>query len=130
VFFALLGDALGKANRATEGLRQLDEAERQIESTEERFGEARAHRVRAELQVAVGDVVAADKSLYRAIEIARRQSAKLFELPAVISLARLWCDQAKRTEGRDLLAPIYGWFSEGFDAPIFKDAKTLLDELT
>jgi predicted ATPase len=130
VFFALLGAALGKANRAAEGLKQLEEAERQIEGTEERFGEGRAHRVRGELQVAVGDVVAGEKSLYRAIEVARRQSAKLFELPAAISLARLWSNQGKRKEARDLLTPIYDWFTEGFDAPILKEAKTLLDQLS
>ena len=61
---------------------------------------------------------------------AERQSAKLFELRASISLARLWRDQGKRSEARDLLGPIYDWFTEGFDTPDLKDAKALLDELT
>jgi hypothetical protein len=65
----------------------------------------------------------------RAISIARCQSARLLELTAVLSLARLWREQGKRTEARDLLAPIYGWFTEGFDTPVLQDAKTLLDEL-
>ena len=58
-----------------------------------------------------------------------RPSAKLFQLRASTSLARLWCDQGKRTEARDLLAPIYNWFTEGFDAPDLRGAKALLDEL-
>jgi predicted ATPase len=66
----------------------------------------------------------------RAIEVARGQSAKQFELQAAVSLARLWVEQGKRLKAHDLLAPIYGWFTEGFDAPDLKDAKALLDELT
>jgi predicted ATPase len=63
------------------------------------------------------------------IGIARRQSAKTFELRAATSLARLWRDQGKRTEARELLVPIYGWFTEGFDTPVLQDAKALLGEL-
>ena len=65
----------------------------------------------------------------RATDIARSQATKLFELQAAVSLARLWRDQGKHTEARDLLGPIYHWFTEGFDAPDLKDAKALLDEL-
>jgi predicted ATPase len=61
--------------------------------------------------------------------VANRQSAKTFELRAATSLARLWRDQGKRTEARDLLAPVYDWFTEGFDTPGLQDAKRLLDEL-
>jgi len=95
----------------------------------ERWSESDVHRVRGELLIAVGDAVVAEKSLYQAIGVARRQSAKLFELRAAASLARLWRDQDKRTEARDLLAPIYNWFTEGFDTPVLKDAKALLDQL-
>ena len=63
------------------------------------------------------------------VAIAKRQSAKTFELRAATRLARLWRDQDKRTEARDLLAPVYGWFSEGFDTPVLQDAKSLLDQL-
>ena len=73
--------------------------------------------------------MAAEASLHQAIAVARRQSAKLWELRAATSLARLWRDQGKRTEARDLLAPIYGWLTEGFDTPVLQDAKALLDEL-
>ena len=65
-----------------------------------------------------------------AVDIAQSQAAKLFELKASEGLARLWRDQGKRDEARDLLGPIYNWFTEGFDAPDLKDAKALLDELT
>jgi len=73
---------------------------------------------------------AAEQSYNQALVVGQRQSAKLFELRAATSLARLWRDQGKRTEARNLLAPIYGWFTEGFDTPVLRDAKALLDELT
>jgi predicted ATPase len=126
----MLASALGNAGRPTEGLKQLNEAVRQIETTKERWSESDVHRVRGELLIAVGDAVVAEKSLYQAIGVARRQSAKLFELRATATLARLWRDQDRRTEARDLLAPIYNWFTEGFDTPVLKDAKALLDQLT
>jgi predicted ATPase len=78
---------------------------------------------------AAGDRSAAEQHYRQAILVAERQSAKLFQLRASISLARLWRDQGKRAEAYDLLAPVYDWFTEGFDAPDLKDAKTLLDEL-
>jgi predicted ATPase len=66
---------------------------------------------------------------YEALSVARRQSAKIFELRTATSLARLWRDQSKRTEARDLLAPIYGWFTEGFETPVLKEAKALFAQL-
>jgi predicted ATPase len=85
--------------------------------------------LRGDLLNATGDPAAAQRSYWQALAVARRQSAKLFELRASTSLARLWRDQGKRTEARDLLAPIYGWFTEGFDTPVLKEAKVLLEEL-
>ena len=76
-----------------------------------------------------GDRATAEQSYPQALTVARPQSAKLFELRAAISLGRLWRDQGKRIEARDLLAPIYGWFPEGFDTPVLRDAKALLDAL-
>jgi predicted ATPase len=82
------------------------------------------------LQKAAGNGAAAEMSFHEAIQVAQRQGAKLWELRAGTSLARLWRDQGKRNEARDLLAPIYGWFTEGFDTPDLKEAKALLDQLT
>jgi predicted ATPase len=77
-----------------------------------------------------GHTEAAEELYCKALSIAQEQEAKLWELRAAVSLARLRRDQGRRSEARDLLAPIYGWFTEGFDTPDLKDAKTLLDELT
>jgi predicted ATPase len=88
------------------------------------------HRVRGDLLNATGDPSAAERSYQQAIAVAKKlQSAKLTELQASISVARLWCKQDRRGEARDLLAPIYGWFTEGFDTLSLKEAKALLDEL-
>ena len=87
------------------------------------------HRLRGDLLNATGDQSAAERSYHQALAVAKLQSAKLFELRASISLARLWCKQDRRGEARNLLAPIYGWFTEGFDAPDLKEAKALLEEL-
>ena len=64
------------------------------------------------------------------IALAREMSAKSWELHAVISLAQLWCDQGRRVQARDLLAPVYGWFTEGFDTPDLNEAKALLDQIS
>ena len=73
--------------------------------------------------------VAAEDSYRHALAVAQRQSAKFWELRAALDLARLWRDQGKRNEARNLLAPVYGWFTEGFDTPVLQDAKALLHEL-
>ena len=86
-------------------------------------------RVRGDLLNAAGDRAAAEESYHRALAVARSQTAKTLELRAATSLARLWRDQGKRTEARDLLAAVYGWFTEGFDTPALQDAKALLDAL-
>jgi predicted ATPase len=87
--------------------------------------------VKGQLLVArsASDKDAAEAAYHEAIAVAQGQHARLLELRASTSLARLWRDQGKRTEARDLLAPIYGWFTEGFDTPDLKEAKALLDEL-
>jgi predicted ATPase len=87
------------------------------------------HRVRGDLLNTTGDLVGAGCSYQQAIAVSKRQGAKMFELRAATSLARLWCNEGKRAEARDLLTPIYGWFTEGFDAPVLKEAKGLLEEL-
>jgi class 3 adenylate cyclase/tetratricopeptide (TPR) repeat protein len=124
-----LAAAYTRLGRPAEGLNCLAEAAQIIETTDERVGEPTLHRLRGDLLNAIGDQVAAEQGYHQALAVARRQSAKLFELRAAISLARLWRDQGKRQKAHDLLAPIYGWFTEGFDTPVLKEAKALLETL-
>jgi predicted ATPase len=88
------------------------------------------HQLRGDLLNATRDQAAAEASFQKAIDVSRRQSAKLYELCAATSLARLWRDQGKRAEAHDLLAPVYAWFTEGFNTPFLKEAKVLLEELS
>ncbi|MFL5280701.1 MAG: hypothetical protein ACJ8AW_06800 [Rhodopila sp.] len=131
ILFTWLAEAHGLLGQAAEARNCLAEAARVVETTEERVFEAELlHRISGDLMAAAGDRSAAEQHYRQAIAVAERQSAKLFQLRASTSLARLWRDQGRRMEARDLLAPIYGWFTEGFDAPVLKEAKALLDELT
>ena len=129
MYLAMLAESYGAAGDPDAGMLQLDEAKRHMDATRERWCEADVHRVRGRLLVAGGDLTAAEASFQQAIAIARRQNAKLWELRTATSLACLWRDQGKRTEAHDLLAPIYGWFTEGFETPVLQDAKALLDQL-
>jgi predicted ATPase len=86
-------------------------------------------RLRGEVLNIIGGGAAAEQNYHQALATAKRQSAKTLELRAATSLARLWRDQGKRDEARGLLAPVYGWFTEGFDTRDLKEAKVLLDEL-
>jgi predicted ATPase len=124
-----LAQTYAKLGQSAEERNCLDEAWRLIEVHDERLNEADLHRISGNLLVTSGDRSGAEQHYRQAIAVAERQSAKLFQLRASISLARLWRDQGKQVEARDLLAPIYGWFTEGFDAPDLKEAKALLDEL-
>jgi len=86
-------------------------------------------RYRGALRVKVGQTELAEADFLDAIALAQRMSAKAWELHAAMCLARLWRDQGRRQQAHDILAPICGWFTEGFDTPVLKEAKTLLDEL-
>jgi predicted ATPase len=108
----------------------LAEALTLVEGTGERQWEAEIYRVRGELLLVQGDEADAEASFHRAIEVARRQSAKSWELRATTSLARLWQKQGEREEARRILAESYGWFTEGFDTPDLIEARTLLNELS
>ncbi len=131
MLFTWLAEAHALLGQPAEARNCLAEAARIVETTDERVDEAELlHRVPGDLLNAAGDRSAAERHYRQAIAVAERQSAKLFQLRASTSLARLWRDQGKRAEARDLLAPIYNWFTEGFDAPDLKEAKALLDELT
>jgi predicted ATPase len=110
-------------------LDHLVEARRLAEQTQERWYQAETVRLTGDVLRAMGDPAAAEASYREAVALAQLQSAKLWELCAAMSLARLWRDQGKRTEARDLLAPVYGWFTEGLGTPVLKEAKALLDEL-
>jgi predicted ATPase len=129
-FFTWLAEAHALLGQPAEVRNCLAEAARIVEATDERFLEAELlHRVPGDLLNAAGDRSGAERHYRQAIEVAERQSAKLLQLKASTSLARLWRDQGKRAEARNLLGPIYDWFTEGFDTPDLKDAKALLDEL-
>ena len=125
-----LAEAYALLGKPAEERNCLAEAARLVETTGKRVLEAELlHRVPGSLLNAAGDRSGAERHYRQAIAVAERQSAKLFQLRASVSLARLWRDQGKRAEARDLLGPIYDWFTEGFDAPDLKDAKALLAEL-
>src|SRR6266852_1166432 len=117
------------ADQAEEGTTLLDDALRIIDRTGECWLVAELHRLKGQLLLRQGHRDGAE-ALYRtALSIAQKQEAKLWELRAAASLARLRRDQGQRAEARDLLAPVYGWYTEGFDTPDLKDAKALLVEL-
>jgi class 3 adenylate cyclase/predicted ATPase len=124
----LLGDAYRMAGQWQAALDHFAEAQRVAAETEERWFQAETLRLRGDVLLAMGDAAAAEVDYCEALAIARRQSAKLWELRAAISLARLWRDQCKRAQARDLLAPVYGWFTEGFGTPVLHEAKALLDQ--
>jgi predicted ATPase len=109
----------------------LVEATTVVEATKERRCEAEVHRTAGEIALLEPEPDAAKAQAYfeRALAVARQQQAKSWELRAAMSMARLWRDQGKRDEARELLAPVYGWFTEGFDTRDLKEAKTLLEEL-
>ncbi len=130
-FQALIAIALGRMGRFEEALRTIDESFPIIERTGMRMYESEVHRVKGELLLAqdASNAAQAERSFRTAIEIARRQKAKSWELRATTSLARLLDKQGKRDEARAMLAEIYKWFTEGFDTADLKDARALLDEL-
>jgi class 3 adenylate cyclase/tetratricopeptide (TPR) repeat protein len=124
-----LAQTYQSAGQPQEGLNRIAEAIKIAEATQERWAEAEMHRVQATLLLSVHEHAAGEESYCRALTVARRQGARFWELRAALDLARLWRDQGKRTEARDLLAPIYAWFTEGFDTPVLKEAKALLEQL-
>jgi adenylate cyclase len=110
-------------------LKSLEDADRIIEAGGERWARSEIMRLKGEISRAQSAGAEAEPCFRRAIEVAQRQGAKLLQLRAAASLARLWQSQGRLREGRELLAPLYDWFTEGFDTADLKDAKALLDEL-
>jgi adenylate cyclase len=130
-FFALIATALGRMGQFDEALRTIEEAFDVIQRTDTHWYEAEAYRRKGELLLAQDSskVVPAERCFRTSIEVARKQHAKLWELRATTSLARLLLDTNRRDEARAMLSEIYNWFTEGFDTAALKEAKALLDEL-
>jgi len=134
-FLFWLADALAHVGQLDRGLEALAEADEMHDRTGEGYYESEIHRLKGELllmHAAGGQANAgheAEMCFQRAIEIAARKGARLHELRAVISLSRLWQKIGKPEQAREKLAVIYGWFTEGFEDPSLKEAKSLLDEL-
>jgi tetratricopeptide (TPR) repeat protein len=131
-YLALIASALGRSGKPADGLREIDQSLTLIERTGERICEAEVWRLKGELLLLaqpLSDGALAEQSFRTAIEISRKQHAKSWELRATTSLTRLLREQGRIAEARDVLAPVYNWFTEGFDTADLKDAKALLDEL-
>jgi predicted ATPase/class 3 adenylate cyclase len=135
-WLCLITEACLESGAALEGLALLDEAEAAVQQTNERYWEAEIHRLRGQLLLAASDPAApavvrsAEECYRRALEVARRQAARSLELRAAVSLSRLWQAADRHDEARELLAPIYEWFTEGLDHPELREAAALLDELS
>jgi tetratricopeptide (TPR) repeat protein len=125
-------EAAGHAGQVEEGLRWLDEGLMAFKASGRGDMLAEAYRLQGELLLrqAVPEVAQAEACFQQALAVARRQQAKSWELRAAMSLSRLWQQQGKWDEARELLAPIYGWFTEGFDTADLQEAKALLQELS
>jgi predicted ATPase len=130
-FLSMLAEVHKSLGQPEAGLTALSEALTLVEKTGERYYEAELHRLKGELllQHAAPEGPHAEACFQQALAIARHQQAKSLELRAAMSLSRLWQQQGKRDEARALLAPIYGWFTEGFDTADLQEAKALLEEL-
>ena len=131
-YLSVLSSAYSELGRFDDAWRCIGEAMTAVETNKERWCEAEVNRVAGEIALMSPekDAAKAERSFDRALAVARRQQAKSWELRAAMSLARLWRDQGKAREARELLAPVYGWFTEGFDTRDLREAKALLGELT
>ncbi|MCH7915831.1 MAG: hypothetical protein IH856_22805, partial [Deltaproteobacteria bacterium] len=133
---ALVAEAYRKAGQIEEGLSAVTGALARVHETGTRYYEAELHRIKGELLLKSGvqslesRVQEAESCFQKALEVAWTQSAKSLELRAVTSLSRLWQKQGKTEEARQILAEIYGWFSEGFDTADLKEARELLQGLS
>jgi len=131
-FYILLAEVSAHLGRTEDGLQALAEAHTLVEQQEERWWEAEVARLRGVLLLQLPGTPQAEAEawLQRALDVARRQEAKSLELRTAMSLARLWQQQGKQAEAHTLLAPIYSWFTEGFDTADLQEAKVLLEALT
>jgi predicted ATPase len=131
VWLSYLARAYAELGQFDEAWRSIREATITVETTRERWFEAEIYRMAGEVALKSPEQDTAKTVAYfeRALSVARQQQARSWELRAAMSMARLWRDQGKPDEARELLAPVYGWFTEGFDTLDLKEAKKLLDEL-
>ena len=126
----VFAEACAQSGQVEDGLNLVAEAQAEFAGSGGGVGRAESHRLTGELLLQTDrDEMDAEACFHQAIEVTRRQQAKSWELRATMSLCRLWQKQGRREEARARLAEIYGWFTEGFDTPDLKEAKTLLDEL-
>jgi adenylate cyclase len=128
--YCAVASAYLQSGQSLEGLAVIDEVLAYVEQSDERHFEAEIHRLRAELLLLQGDETGAEASYLKALEVARRQNARSWELRAATGLARLWQRQGRIDEAEELLAGVYGWFTEGFDTPDLQEAKALIEELS
>ena len=130
-FLARLAVAYGQIGQVDEGLHLVTEALAVVDITGERYYEAELYRLHGDLLLrqAVAEAQAAEACFQRALSVARHQQAKSWELRAATSLSRLWQHQGRRAAAYDLFAPVYSWFTEGFDTADLREAKALLDAL-
>jgi predicted ATPase len=131
LYLSNLAGAYVQTDKYDDALSCIDDAITTMQSNKERWFEAEANRIAGEIALKSREPDAAKAAAYfeRALSVARKQQAKSWELRAAMSMARIWRDQGKRDEARELLSPIYGWFTEGFDTLDLKEAKALLEEL-
>jgi predicted ATPase len=130
-YLSFLAMAYAELGQPDDARRFIDEAIDKVEGSKEKWNEAEVHRIAGEIALkwSAPDAERAEACFDRALAVARRQQAKSWELRAAMSMARLWRDQGKPQQARELLAPVYGWFTEGFDTRDLKEAKAMLDEL-
>jgi predicted ATPase len=128
-FLAQLAEVYGKAGRFADGVAALDEGLERIKATAGRLSEAEFYRLKGALLWHAGQPEDAEACFHHALTIAQRQQARAWELRAALGLSRCWQRQGKHTAAHALLAPIYGWFTEGFDTADLREAKALLEEL-
>jgi predicted ATPase len=131
LYLSYLARAYAELGQFEYAWRCTDEAMTAAETTKERWHEADIHRIAGEIALLLpeSNAARAKACFERALAVARQQQAKSWELRAAMSMARMWRDQGKHQQARDLLTPVYNWFTEGFDTLDLKEAKTLLDTL-
>jgi predicted ATPase len=129
-YIALLASAYEIAGQMEDALTHLNDALQVMKRTGEGWFAAELYRHKGQVVLRQGHTEAAEELYRNALSIARKQEAKMWELRAVVSLARLRHDQGRRAEARELVAPVYGWFTQGFDTPDLQEAKALLDQIS